>query len=271
MVTETNDSFVRAPRWMVFGPLALALTLLIGVEVWSLDRPLFFFFNGLSSYTGPIFWAHVTILGDGLVCAVLLLPWIRRNPERVWGGLLGAVLMVVVLRTVKETLGLPRPLAVLPEEMITAIGPGLRRGAFPSGHTATMALFAGIWAHTTPRRLFSWVALTLPVFVGVSRMAVGVHWPSDVLGGIALGWGTAWIGLRLASRISWGMGQTGRRILTGVLLISAVVLLIIDHTGYPGVLLFQRSIALVCLVWGAVGVVRPAPEELSPDHVHTGL
>jgi len=271
MVPKETGPFVRAPDWMVFGPLALALVLLIGVEIGGFDRPLFFFFNSLSSYTGPTFWANATILGDGLVCGVLLLPWIRRNPERVWGGLLGAVFMVVILHVFKEFLGLPRPLAVLPEEMVTVIGPGLRRGAFPSGHTATMALFAGIWALSTSRRLFHWMALTLAVLVGVSRMAVGVHWPTDVLGGFALGWVSAWIGLRWAARASWGMGSTGRRILTAALLISGLVLLIIDHTGYPGVLLLQRSIALVCLVWGVVGVVRPSPEELSPEHVHTGL
>ncbi len=271
MAPREADSFVRAPWWMVFGPPALALTLLIGVELASLDRPLFFYFNGLSSYTGPAFWAHVTILGDGLVCAVLLLPWIRRNPERVWGGLLGAVLMVVILRVFKELLSLPRPLGVLPEDLVTVIGPGHRRSSFPSGHTATMALFAGVWALSASRRLLSWVALMLAVLVGVSRMAVGVHWPTDVLGGFALGWISAWIGLRWAARASWGMGLTGRRILTGTLLISALVLLIFDHTGYPGVLLFQRSLALVCLVWGTVAVVKPSPAELSPGHVDTGL
>ena len=257
MGLEKSNAFVRAPRWMVFGPPALALILLIGVELASLDRPLFFYFNGLPSLTGPAFWAHVTILGDGLVCAVLLLPWIRRNPERVWGGLLGAVLMVVILRVFKGLLSLPRPLGVLPEDVVSVIGPGHRRSAFPSGHTATIALFAGVWALSTTRRLFSWLALILAVLVGVSRMAVGVHWPTDVLGGLALGWVSAWIGLRWAARASWGMGWTGRRILTGTLLISALVLLIIDHTGYPGVLLFQRSLALVCIVWGVLAVVRP--------------
>jgi membrane-associated phospholipid phosphatase len=261
MAPEDTRSFVLAPGWMVFGPPALALILLMGVEWAGLDQLLFFFFNDLSSYTGPAFWANATILGDGLVCAALLLPWIRRNPERVWGGLLGAVLMVVILHLFKGFLSLPRPLGVLPEGVVTVIGPGYRRGAFPSGHTATMALFAGVWALSTSRRLFSWLALMLAVLVGVSRMAVGVHWPTDVLAGFALGWVSAWIGLRWAARASWGMGRTGRRILAGVLLISALVLLVIDHTGHSGVLVFQRSLALVCLVWGVVGVVRPSPEE----------
>lgn len=256
MLLEDTSSFVRAPRWMIAGPPVLALLLLVLVDRANLDRALFLFFNGLSSLTGPALWAHVTILGDGLVCAVLLLPWIRRHPERVWGGLLGALLMVVILRLFKGLLPLPRPLGVLPEEMVTVIGPGHRRSSFPSGHTAAMALFAGVWALSTSRRALSWLALGLAVLVGLSRMAVGVHWPSDVLAGLALGWVSAWIGLRWAYRFRWGLGGTGRRILTFALLVSAGVLLVVYHTGYPGVLLFQRFLASACILWGVFEIWR---------------
>ena len=258
MTPKETESFIRASRWVVFGPAALALILLLGVEVAGLDRHLFSFFNGLSNVTGPAFWAHATILGDGLVCSVLLLLWVRQHPERIWGGLLGAIMMVLILRLFKGTLSLPRPLAVLPEDMVTVIGPGLRRGSFPSGHTATAALLAGVWAFTASRRFVPWLALGMASLVGVSRMAVGVHWPTDVLAGLALGWISAWVGLRLASRAPWGTKGTGRHILTGALLVSALVLLTTYQTGYPGVLLFQRLLAALCLAWGSFAIARPA-------------
>ena len=81
MGAEEKKSFVQAPPWMIMGPPALALVLLGIVEIARLDEPLFFFFNAFPDVTGPLFWANVTILGDGLVCAVLLLPWIRRRTE----------------------------------------------------------------------------------------------------------------------------------------------------------------------------------------------
>jgi membrane-associated phospholipid phosphatase len=254
--TMVQKGPVRAPPWLLLGFPSVVLVLLILVVSARLDRTLFHFFNQLSVYTGPALWANLTILGDGLVCAVLLLPWIRKNPERVWGGLLGAVLMTILLRMLKEMIGLPRPPGVLPEDALIVIGPGYRRGAFPSGHTATIALYAGIWALSTSRRLHGTLALCLAVLVGVSRMAVGVHWPSDVLGGLILGWGSAWAGLSLAGRWSWGTGRRARNIQGGVLMVSAVVLLVIDHTGYPGVLLLQRTLALTCLIWGAVELRR---------------
>lgn len=242
----------QAPRWLVAGPPTLALLLLLVVNIGKLDHTLFFFFNDFSSFPGPAFWAHVTFIGDGLICAVFLLPWIRRHPKRVWGGLLGAIFMVVVLRTFKGLLGLPRPLGVLPEELVTVIGPGHRRSAFPSGHTATVALLAGVWALTTARRFEAWLAMSFALLVGISRMAVGVHWPSDVLAGLALGWVSAWLGLRWATRFPWGMKRPGKQILTGALFVSALVLLVIDHTGYDGILFAQRAIALGCIIWGVL-------------------
>ena len=167
-------SFVRASWWLVLGVPAVALALLVWVEAAGANTELFYAFNGLSRYTGPGFWAHATILGDGLVTAVLFLPWIRRHPERVWGGILGAVVMVLVLRLFKGTLSLPRPLAVLPPETVEVIGPGHRRGSFPSGHTATFFLLMGIWALSTRNRILPYVLILPGILVGVSRMAVGV-------------------------------------------------------------------------------------------------
>jgi membrane-associated phospholipid phosphatase len=234
----------------------VALGLLVLVEAGGANTALFYAFNGLSRHTGPAVWAHLTILGDGLVTAVLFLPWIRRHPERVWGGILGAVIMVLVLRLFKGLLGLPRPLAVLPPETVEVIGPGHRKGSFPSGHTATFFLFVGIWALSTRKRLLSIFLIVPGVLVGVSRMAVGVHWPSDVLAGAALGWVSAWVGLRWAGRTPWGTRRRGQIVLGILLLASALVLLLIDHTGYPGVLLFQRGLALACFVVGAREFVR---------------
>ncbi len=245
---------------------AMLCVFLAGVALGGWDVPLFLWFNRLPLHTGPALWAHLTLLGDGLVVAVLFLPWVRTYPERVWGGFLAAVLMVVLLQTFKGVFSLPRPPAVLPPEALHVIGPALRRGAFPSGHTASAFLLAGVGALSLPRT-GAVLCLGVATLAGVSRMAVGVHWPTDVLGGALLGWGSAWLGLRLGAREPLARGMRwGTRLLEPLLVGAALFLIFFYRSGYPGVRWFQTLLALgVLLLWARTrrSGLSPAPERLS--------
>jgi membrane-associated phospholipid phosphatase len=74
--------------------------------------------------------------------------------------------------------------------------------SFPSGHAAnTMAVFMSVALIAAPRQyrgIAIAAAVTASVAIGLTRPILGVHWPSDVLGGWALGlliaMGAVWIG-----------------------------------------------------------------------------
>ena len=81
----------------------------------------------------------------------------------------------------------------------------VKTSSFPSGHAnssmiffLTLALVAS--AGTRWQRASVAAAIVVSLLVGISRVMLGVHWPSDVIGGWALG--TLWvlITLRLAER-----------------------------------------------------------------------
>lgn len=69
--------------------------------------------------------------------------------------------------------------------------------SFPSGHTSTaaafwaaVALIAGRWCGRRGRAVLTGLAVGIAVGVAASRVLLDVHWLTDVLGGLALGW--AW-------------------------------------------------------------------------------
>jgi membrane-associated phospholipid phosphatase len=69
--------------------------------------------------------------------------------------------------------------------------------SFPSGHTATACALAFIISARRRR----WAALVwiLAGLVGFSRIYLGLHWPTDVLGAAAIGVLCAWGVLRVAA------------------------------------------------------------------------
>jgi undecaprenyl-diphosphatase len=77
---------------------------------------------------------------------------------------------------------------------ITCNAAPLDQFSFPSGHTLHAVAFSVVLLAYFPG--FAWLVLPFTALVGLSRMVLGLHYPSDVLAGAALGGAIA--GLSLA-------------------------------------------------------------------------
>ncbi|HEX3000148.1 MAG TPA: phosphatase PAP2 family protein [Armatimonadota bacterium] len=77
----------------------------------------------------------------------------------------------------------PRPYVTLTG--LNVLVPRLHDFSFPSGHTSTGFAAAYAVTHLNGRR-WAWVYIAASV-IAVSRLYLGMHYPTDVLGGIVLG------------------------------------------------------------------------------------
>jgi membrane-associated phospholipid phosphatase len=94
--------------------------------------------------------------------------------------------------TLKEWIGQPRPFE-LDERIVSAGEAGY---GLPSGHAQLVVVYWGLWADWLGRRDFWAFALVVMCLMGLSRVYLGVHFPTDVVAGWALGGLTLWVVIR---------------------------------------------------------------------------
>ncbi len=68
---------------------------------------------------------------------------------------------------------------------ITALVPPLDRYSFPSGHTLHAVAFSTVALSYFPG--LGWILIPLTTLIALSRIILGLHYPSDVLMGILIG------------------------------------------------------------------------------------
>ena len=140
----------------------------------------------------------ITSLGNGgLVSIALCLALMAYKKTRK----LGIVCAASVALTFICCTGILKPLVdrARPWEVIDGVKmliPDPGDSSFPSGHASnTMSLAFGLWLNTRDGRLlvdvdhiklhrWSYFAIALALLVGLSRIYLGMHFPSDVIGGM---------------------------------------------------------------------------------------
>ena len=170
----------------------------------------------------------ITILGEEtLVILFVVALWFAVDSR-----LAQKVFFVTICSTglngiIKNIAQVPRPFdkGIVPVRQETATG-----FSFPSGHTQNFSTWSTLFAIEFKKK---WLTVLVAVFIALvafSRLYLGVHYPSDVIVGVALGVGMAFLGDYLFERV-----KDVKKLYVAVLIIFApfiVYFLIVAHERF---------------------------------------
>ena len=172
----------------------------------------------------------ITILGEEtLVILFVVALWFAVDSRLAQKVFFVTICSTGVNGIVKNIAQVPRPFdrGVVPVREKTATG-----FSFPSGHTQSFSTWSTLFAIKFKKK---WLTALVAVFIALvafSRLYLGVHYPSDVIVGAALGVGMAFLGDYLFERF-----KDVKKLYVAVLIIFApfiIYFLIVAHERFAG-------------------------------------
>ena len=236
------------PLWLWCMPFVL---LGVTAPLWlHVGEPeLFIAVNRLCAPVVAQVWTGLSLLGNGWGVLGVTAPLLLHSPRLMWAWLCAAPFAIVFARAGKALLESPRPAAVVDHSQMRVVGELLHNVSMPSGHTTTaFAVVSAIYfSLSMQQRKNHWWLLVLACGAGLSRIAVGAHWPGDVAVGASLGLLCGLLGNVLLARMPqhYFQPQASALRIVAVLVAVAVFQLVTEELDFAENLPLQWCIAVV--------------------------
>lgn len=142
----------------------------------------------------------ITRLGDPefvVAIVVVSLGWLLWRQKRLESGMLAIASLGALFLNLGMKLIFSRPRPTLWQPLIQEIS-----YSFPSGHALGASVLYGFLGYLFIRRypqrsyLISGISITIILLIGLSRLYLGVHYPTDILAGYIVG--LLWLGICVA-------------------------------------------------------------------------
>lgn len=167
---------------------------------YSIDLYIFYFFNhSLSCKPFDKFFSLITDVQHWIIAYIILWGILISKEGR--KSKIAAILVLVLItvsdqlgyRVLKEIFGRIRPCYAL-TDVLTPLGP---QGtfSFPSNHALNNFAAATYFYFLYPK--LKWILFSSAALIAISRVYLGLHYPSDIIGGAAIGVGIGFLFYKL--------------------------------------------------------------------------
>lgn len=175
----------------------------------KIDTDLFLFFNNMHSEFSDRAWLFITNIPTWIPLYILILVAIIRIFKRDSIYIIGGLLLVVLVSD-QFTSSFMKPLF---ERLRPCHNPNIQNivhvadtcggnYGFASGHSANsfgIAMFVWLISRSTWR--WTWIIFIWAFVVAYSRIAIGVHYPGDIIVGGVIGAFFGWLVFRIANEV----------------------------------------------------------------------
>ena len=196
-------------------------------------------------------WTGLSLLGNVWGVLAVTSPLLVLAPRLLWAWLCAVPFGVLFARLGKGLLDSPRPAAAVDNSLFRLVGEKLEVASMPSGHTLTAfavasSLYFALDAQRRGRFVWLWLVAAA---VGLSRIAVGAHWPGDVAVGACMGVLAGMLGNLLWRRLGtvYWQARGWRMRSVALLLLGTVYVLLDEPLDFEENTALQRVLALVVL------------------------
>ena len=173
----------------------------------EIQKNYFYYINTKLSKYSEIQY-NFTQMGDALVILSLFSVLFLKAPK-LWEALISSSLISLLVTSIlKNTFSVPRPAAILDPNSFVIVGKALKaHNSLPSGHAITVftiltVLFYAFNKNSWPYKITASILLMVIGFtLAFSRVAVGAHFPLDVVIGSVVGYLCGVLGIIFSNRI----------------------------------------------------------------------
>ncbi len=189
--------------WWIYAIPLLPFALYLSDITSSQNQAWFISINQQTARLPDALWTTLSMLGNGWSVFALALPMLLFARKPLYAAIISGVFAGLFSNLAKAFFDTKRPAGVIDQGLIHIIEHPLLHSAMPSGHTMTaFSIATAIYFSLNPKnRKIGLILFFFAASTGLSRIAVGAHWPEDVFVGCALGFISGLIGAVLVQYV----------------------------------------------------------------------